>query len=171
LTDGLQQLNEMERERAVAEFLKCCGSSAWAGRLADARPFRQGDELLRASDRIWWELDARDWLEAFSHHPKIGEKKPEANAVSEEARRWSEEEQAATRSTAAEIMRELAAANREYERRFGFIYIICASGKSTEEMLSLLKARLRNEVDTELRVAAEEQRRITHLRLKKLLER
>jgi OHCU decarboxylase len=169
LTDALQKLNESPRAEAVQEFLKCCGSEAWAGRMSDERPFHDLDSLLRAADSVWQGLNASDWLEAFGHHPRIGEKKA-AQEVSPEARRWSEEEQAAAGASSAEAMRELIAANREYERRFGFIFIVCATGKSTEEMLSLLQERLKNETDKELRVAAEEQRRITNLRLKKLLE-
>ena len=138
--------------------------------MARGRPFRDMDSLLRSSDDIWWGLDAKDWLEAFGHHPKIGEKKAAQN-VSDEAQRWSEEEQAGARLANEEIGQELLAANLEYERRFGFIFIVCATGKSTEEMLALLKARLNNDADRELHIAAEEQRRITHLRLRKLLER
>jgi OHCU decarboxylase len=165
----LQRLNEMARSEAVEELLKCCGSLNWATRLTDERPFHNTDSILRTSDRIWWSLDAKDWLEAFSHHPKIGERRA-AQDVSEEAQRWSEEEQSSTRLAAEETMLELINANHEYERKFGFIFIVCASGKSTEEMLGLLKVRLKNGVDQELRIAAEEQRRITNLRLKKLLE-
>ena len=166
---GLQQLNELPRNEAIGELLKCCGSKVWAGRMTDARPFDDLESLLSTSDRIWLGLDAGDWLEAFSHHPKIGEKRA-ASPVSTEARRWSEEEQAGARRASAETMRELVAANREYESKFGFIFIVCATGKTTEEMLALVKERMNNETDKELRVAAEEQRRITHLRLKKLLE-
>lgn len=162
-------MNNMARSEAVEELLKACGSLDWATRLADERPFHDLNSLLNRSDDIWWSLGEKDWLEAFSHHPKIGERRA-AHAVSEEARRWSEEEQSSTRLAAEETMLALINANHEYERKFGFIFIVCATGKTTEEMLALLKARLKNGSDEELRVAAEEQRRITHLRLKKLLE-
>lgn len=165
----LEQLNSLTREEAEQELLKCCGSRQWAARMAAERPFHELEVLLATADRIWLGLDAKDWLEAFSHHPKIGEKSA-AEKVSDEARRWSEDEQSATGKSSAETMMELAAANREYERRFGFIFIVCAMGKTAEEMLSLLSSRLGNDADTELRIAAEEQRRIMHLRLKKLLE-
>jgi OHCU decarboxylase len=161
-------LNAASREEAVSELLKCCGSENWAGRLADERPFHDLDSLLRAADQIWQGLNASDWLEAFGHHPRIGEKRA-AQEVSPEARRWSEEEQATAGASPAEAMQELIAANHEYERRFGFIFIVCATGKTTEEMLALLQERLKNETDKELRVASEEQRRITNLRLKKLI--
>jgi OHCU decarboxylase len=169
LSDGLEKFNALAHEAVVQELLKCCGSERWAARMADARPFHDVDSLLRTSDRIWLSLDAKDWLEAFGHHPKIGERKAAAK-VSEDAQRWSEEEQAGTRDSSEDVMKELLAANREYERRFGFIFIVCATGKTTEEMLALLKDRLKNDADRELHVAAEEQRRITRLRLKKLLE-
>ncbi|MBD0369611.1 MAG: 2-oxo-4-hydroxy-4-carboxy-5-ureidoimidazoline decarboxylase [Pyrinomonadaceae bacterium] len=169
MSDRLRQLNALESEEAVREFLKCCGSKRWAERMAKERPFHDVDSLLTTSDHICSSLDASDWLEAFSHHPKIGERRA-AQAVSSEARKWSEEEQAGAKNSSEETMRELIEANREYERRFGFIFIVCATGKSTEEMLNLLKARLKNDADKELSVAAEEQRRITRLRLKKLLE-
>jgi OHCU decarboxylase len=137
--------------------------------MAAERPFEVVAELLESTDRIWWELEPKDWLEAFSHHPKIGEKRA-APAQSSEAARWSEQEQVGTRNAREELLRELAALNRAYEERFGFIFIVCATGKTTEEMLALLRERLGNDLDTELRIAAEEQRRITHLRLRKLLE-
>ncbi len=170
MSEELQQLNNLPREDLINELIKACGSRRWAERLTDARPFHDLDSLLRTSDRVWLGLDSSDWLEAFGHHPKIGEKRA-AKDVSERERRWSEEEQASVRSAAEETMAELMTANREYERKFGFIFIVCATGRSTEEMLSMLKERLKNDADRELHIAAEEQRRITHLRLKKLLER
>lgn len=169
MSAGLQQLNDSSREEAVSELLKCCGSESWANRVTDERPFHDLDSLLRTSDRIWLALDASDWLEAFGHHPRIGERKA-ARDVSDQSQRWSEEEQSGAGTSSEVAMRELIAANSEYESRFGFIFIVCATGKSTKEMLALLKERLKNETDKELRVAAEEQRRITNLRLKKLFE-
>lgn len=162
-------LNSLPPGDAVAELLKCCGSARWAERMAAERPFEVVAELLESTDRIWWELEPQDWLEAFSHHPKIGEKKAAATQ-STDAARWSEQEQSGTRTADEELLAELSALNRAYEESFGFIFIVCASGKTTEEMIALLRERLHNDVDTELRVAAEEQRRITHLRLRKLLE-
>jgi OHCU decarboxylase len=169
LRDGLAALNALSREEAAAELLKCCGSSMWAQALAAHRPFNSIGELLETADKLWWALEPRDWLEAFSRHPKIGEKKAAA-AQSAEAARWSEQEQAGTRAAAEETRKELAALNQAYEERFGFIFIVCATGKTTEEMLALIRERLTNDDETELRVAAEEQRRITHLRLRKLLQ-
>ncbi len=169
MTEKLEQLNSMKRDDAVAELMKACGSSRWAERMADERPFHDEAALLSEADRLWWSLGASDWLEAFSHHPKIGERRA-AQEVSAQARSWSEEEQSGTRDASELSRRELLAANREYESRYGFIFIVCATGKTTTEMLALCRARLNNDAETELRVAAEEQRRITALRLKKLLE-
>jgi len=134
-----------------------------------ARPFANVDELLRKADSIWWSLSSEDWLEAFHAHPKIGEKKAAA-AQSEEALQWSAQEQSGVNDAAATTMAALAAGNRDYEHRFGFIFSVCATGKSSEEMLAILQARLQNDAETEIAVAAEEQRKITRLRLEKLLQ-
>lgn len=165
----MERLNSLPHEEAEAELLKCCGSTLWARRMAEERPFHDLQELLAKADAEWWALDAEDWLEAFSRHPKIGEKKSE-RSQSAGARAWSEQEQSGTRSADEETKHQLAAANREYESKFGHIYIVCATGKTADEMLSICRERLSNDPDAELRVAAEEQRRITHLRLRKLLE-
>ncbi len=133
-----------------------------------ARPFADVDELLIKADSVWWSLNAEDWLEAFRAHPKIGEKQGAA-PQSEEARTWSAQEQSGIKDAAANTMSALAAGNQDYEQRFGFIFIVCATGKSSEEMLAILKGRLRNDAETETGIAAEEQRKITRLRLEKLL--
>jgi len=169
LTTALDHLNKLPSEDAQAEFLKCCGSQRLARAMIEARPFENKDELLNEADRVWWSLDSADWLEAFRAHPKIGEKKA-ATAQSEEAQAWSEQEQSETQNAAAGTMAALAEGNREYEERFGFIFIVCATGKSSEEMLAILNYRLSNDRNTEIRAAAEEQRKITRLRLERLLK-
>lgn len=125
-----------------------------------ARPFVSRDDLMDRSDRIWRSLQPTDWLEAFAAHPRIG---------SRAASGWAAGEQAGARGADESVLTRLAARNREYEARFGHIFIVCASGKSADEMLALLEARLDNEPDAELSIAAEEQRKITRLRLDKLL--
>jgi OHCU decarboxylase len=165
----LDEFNALPPEAAQAELMKCCGSRNWAQAMADARPFGDIEGLLSTADRIWWSLKAADWLEAFSHHPQIGEKKG-ARAQAAEASRWSEEEQSGTRGAEVETKEALASANRVYLRKFGYIFIVCATGKNSDEMLSLCEERLSNDAQTELRIAAGEQRRITQLRLRKLLE-
>ena len=136
--------------------------------MTSARPFSNVDDLLAKADSVWWSLDNQDWLEAFRAHPKIGEKKAAATQ-SEQARSWSVQEQSAAARATPEVIFALAEGNREYEQRFGFIYIVCATGKSSEELLKVLEARLKNGSETELRNAAEEQRKITRLRLEKFL--
>lgn len=167
---GLERLNALTSEGAEAEFLSCCGSTNWTRKMADARPFQNEQGLLVNAERIWWSLDESDWLEAFSRHPKIGEKKA-AVAQDAEAARWSEEEQSGTHTASRDALSELAEANRAYEQKFGYIFIICATGKNSLEMLENLRKRLENDPQTEIRIAAEEQLKITHLRLRKLLER
>jgi len=173
LTQGIARLNALSSEEAQAELLKCCGSTNWARRMARQRPFPSGADAMRrlldSADRVWWDLGREDWLEAFTRHPRIGEKAA-AKDASAETRRWSEEEQSGTRSAREQVLAALAKANRAYEQRFGYVFIVCATGKSSEEMLALLQQRLQNDPAAELRMAAEEQRRITHLRLQKLLQ-
>ena len=164
----LASLNSLSPSEAEAEFLKCCGSKNWARQLTAARPFASHDELIAKADRIWWSLDSEDWLAAFHSHPKIGEKKAAApTAVA--AQRWSEDEQAGIRDSAQQTLDALANLNQTYEEKFGYIFIVCASGKSSDEILAILRARLDNNADAELRVAAAEQAKITELRLGKLL--
>ena len=166
--EGLARLNSLTSEEAFALLLACCGSTRWAEKMVDSRPFHEARSLFESADRVWWGLGREDWLEAFRSHPKIGERKA-ARETGAEASRWSEEEQKQARVARAETLDALAEANRVYEERFGYIFIVCATGKSSDEMLAILKRRLANEPDTELCVAAEEQRRITRLRLQKLL--
>ena len=167
--NSLEQLNSLPVAEAVREFRKCCGSGDWAQQMAAERPFSTSDELSKAADRVWWSLESADWLEAFRSHPKIGEKKA-ADAVSPEARSWSADEQASISSAGRDTMHSLAELNQRYEEKFGYIYIVCATGKRSEEMLGLLRERMDNDPDTELRTAASEQAKITQLRLRKLIE-
>ena len=168
-TDGqVGRLNRLTGEEARAALLDCCGSARWAREVASLRPFRDVGHLLDAGERIWFALGRVDWLEAFRAHPRIGEKKA-AGPVSEDARRWSEREQSRASAAAEETKAALAEGNRAYEEKFGFIFIVCATGKTAREMLAILRGRMKNDAETELRAAAAEQWRITELRLKKLL--
>jgi OHCU decarboxylase len=168
MIQSLNRLNGLPPNDAAADFLKCCGSTRWARALAEGRPFETLDDVLAEADRVWWSLNEADWLEAFRAHPKIGEKKA-AVTQSVEAQKWSAQEQSGVAQASAETIDELAERNREYEDRFGFIFIVCASGKSSEEMLGIINERIRNDAETELRTAATEQSKITRLRLEKLL--
>ena len=165
---ALDRVNALPTVEAVAAFAQCCASSAWATAMAAQRPYRNPDALYETADRIWRDLGPDAWREAFDGHPRIGERKSAAARTATEAR-WSAEEQAAAQHADAAVSAELAAAQRAYEARFGHIFLICATGLSAPEMLAALHARVRNDPQTELRVAAEEQRKITRLRLEKLL--
>ena len=160
----LSELNGLSRSRAAAEFLKCCGSSRWASEMSASRPFDALDQMQQRSDEIWASLSKTDWLEAFAVHPRIGGRSPGSRS------RWAAEEQSGAASADDESKARLAALNDLYERRFGYIFIVCATGKSAAEMLNLLEARLSNGPNAELLNATEEQRKITNLRLAKLME-
>jgi len=168
MTISLQQLNTTAASQAETELLTCCGSQKWARQMVERRPFENLDEVVTSAHSIWWSLDAADWLEAFSHHPKIGEKKA-AGPQPTSAQAWSAQEQSRASGAAPQLRQELDEANRDYERQFGYIFIVCATGKSSAEILSLLHERISNSAETELRVAAGEQAKITELRLRKLL--
>jgi len=166
----LDDLNLLSRTEAAIGFSRCCGSSQWAKTMALKRPFFDQDELLKAADSVWRRLSADDWKEAFSHHPKIGDVETLREKFAS-TRTWAEGEQAGARKATEEILDSLASTNAEYEKKFGYIFIVCATGKSAEEMLSLLEQRLQNDPKDEVNIAAEEQRKITQLRLHKLLDR
>src|SRR5215210_1395142 len=146
------KLNRLSADEARAALLACCGSTRWASEVAALRPFWDVGQLLNLGGRVWRELPKEDWLEAFRAHPKIGQSKAERE-MGAEARRWSEGEQARARAASDETLDALSEANREYEGRFGFIFIVCATGRSAEEMLALLRSRIDHDPETELRVA------------------
>ena len=164
----LAWLNSLPAAEAEKELLQCCGSTRWAQQMAAARPYPTFDALLASANEIWWSLDRNDWLEAFRSHPKIGEKKP-AEPVSTQAHQWSGQEQSGVVTASQETVDSLATLNRAYEEKFGFIFIICATGKTSGEMLSALRERIEHDAADELPIAAAEQSKITVLRLKKLL--
>jgi OHCU decarboxylase len=145
---------------AEALFLRCCGSKRWARAMAAARPFGGLAAVLDTADRIGNALTPIDWREAFAAHPKIGERTGDA---------WAAAEQDGASRASADVRERLAEANRAYEARFGYIFIICAAGKTADAMLAAAEERLRHDPDRELRVAAEEQRKITRLRLSNVL--
>jgi OHCU decarboxylase len=164
----LGRLNALPSAAAEAELLACCGSRRWARELAARRPFAAPSALLAAADEVWGSLAAEDWHEAFRAHPRIGERKA-APTQGARAAAWSAGEQSGASASSAAVAEALAEGNRAYEARFGHIYIVCATGKTGDEMLAILRARLANDAATELRAAAAEQAKITRLRLEKLL--
>lgn len=137
--------------------------------MAGRRPFQDEGTLLTVSDKIWGGLTAPDWQEAFRSHPRIGEAKAPQEA-SQQSAAWSGQEQQKVAEAGESVRLALSEANREYERKFGQIFIVCATGKSPEEILTILQRRLSNDSPTELREAAEQQRQITQLRLRKWLQ-
>jgi OHCU decarboxylase len=157
----LTELNALPPADAQTALLKCCGSKRWVKRMVAGRPFATADDLLQAADDAARELTDEDWLEAFAAHPRIGERSQSA---------WSQQEQAAALTAEADVQERLARGNRAYEDKFGFIFIVFASGKSPDEILQLLERRMKNDRAAEIRNAAGEQRKITRNRLQKLLE-
>lgn len=164
----LELLNTLGRAESEHALLQCCGSSRWARELTAGRPYENLEALIARAHEIWWSLDPGDWLEAFRSHPKIGEKKA-ARPVSDQSRQWSGEEQAGVSNATQQTVDSLATLNRVYEEKFGFIFIICATGMTSEEMLAALRERLENDSARELTIAAAEQAKITELRLRKLV--
>jgi 2-oxo-4-hydroxy-4-carboxy-5-ureidoimidazoline decarboxylase len=167
--DALRRLDALDADAARGELGRCCGASRWVEAMLTARPFVTEAGLRAAAERAFAEMKRADWREAFAHHPRIGDRAAlEARFAS--TRSWSLSEQGTVASAGQEVLDALATANRAYEERFGYVFIVCATGKTPQEMLALAEARLANDPDTELAVAAAEQRRITALRLSKLLE-
>jgi 2-oxo-4-hydroxy-4-carboxy-5-ureidoimidazoline decarboxylase len=165
---NLAAINDWEPVEAALAFCRCCGSTRWSREMQWARPFESEAAVLEAADRIWWALEPADWLEAFASHPKIGAREA---ALPEHARTeaWSRAEQSGAGNASTEVLEKLAEMNRRYESRFGYIFIVCATGKSGDEMLAILESRLSNSPDDEIRCAAAEQAKITRIRLEKTL--
>ena len=165
---AVAELDDLPDREAAGLLASCCGSTGWVQAMVAARPFGSLPALLSAAERCWADLKPADWLEAFRHHPRIGE---QAAAVPQrpESGGWSAAEQAGVGSAPDATRQALAELNRQYEARFGYIYIVSAAGKSAEELLAIARERLRNAPDVELLTAAREQQKITRLRLEKLL--
>ena len=153
-------VNALSDERARAALQRCCGARHWVDAMLAARPFVNDAELLASAERVWWKLGRADWLEAFAHHSRIGERAGDA---------WSWREQAGMDGAGEDTRRALAQGNRDYEKRFGYVFLICATGKTAEQMLEALRGRLMHDPATELRIAAGEQASITRLRLDNLV--
>ena len=162
---AFNQLPEQERKENLA---KCCGATAWVEKMMRRFPLADKATLLKEAEKLWWQCTAADWLEAFTHHPRIGSREMMAQKFSSTAQ-WAADEQKGTSQAAAATIDALLLGNKAYEEKFGFIFIVCATGKSATEMLSVLQARLPNEKENETRIAAAEQSKITALRLEKLL--
>lgn len=168
MKDVLARWNALPFEDAAEEILPCCGSKAWARAMALRRPIRDETALLAACDEVWKNLPSSDWMEAFASHPRIGESHGPASA-SQRSAGWSKTEQQKVSGAEEEVKFALAEGNRAYEKRFNRIFIVCATGKSAPEILEILRRRLQNDDNAELRETVEQQRQIMHIRLKKLL--
>jgi OHCU decarboxylase len=161
---GLDRFNRLSDEEAAGELLAVCHSRRWAKEVAAGRPYADVAALQRAADDVWLGLSPEDWREAFQAHPRIGEGGGASAG-------WSRQEQAGVGGADQDLRERLARGNAEYEARFGHVFLISAAGRDASEILAALTERLGNDPDTELRVAAEEHRRITRLRLEKLMAR
>lgn len=164
----LSELNSLPKPALAEALSKCCGATAWVEAMTTVFPVAAEETLFAQASTIWHQLAPKDWREAFTHHPKIGD----INSLKEKfasTSTWAAGEQAAVQHTSEAVLEALAAGNARYEEKFNYIFIVCATGKSAEEMLALLEARLPNEPDQEIHIAMEEQAKITEIRLKKLL--
>jgi 2-oxo-4-hydroxy-4-carboxy-5-ureidoimidazoline decarboxylase len=159
--------NEADEPEALHAMLACCGSRRWAKAMVALRPIASVEELSAAADRLWSTMEEPDWMEAFACHPRIGKRNTQHAALKSAA--WSAQEQSSTAQAADRVLADLAAGNTLYEERYGFTYIVCATGKTAEEMLAILHRRLAGSREAELREAAEQQRQITQIRLGKWL--
>lgn len=165
MDDAAARLNALPDPEAREALLACCGSTAWTEEMLARRPFADDADLLERAGRVWWALEPEDWREAFSRHPRIGERKVDASTRSGA---WSRAEQAGVAEAPDQVHAALEEENRRYERLFGHVFLIRAAGRSAEEMLAELRRRLRNDPETELREAAREQLEIAKLRLRRL---
>ena len=156
----IDELNALPDLRAQDVLRACCGSSRWVAAMLAQRPFDSLEQMLDASDKAWSKTGEEDWIEAFAHHPRIGDRRVSG---------WAGAEQSMALSAAATVQEKLADSNRKYEDRFGRIYIVCATGMTAEEMLNDVSARMQNDDATELRISAGEQNKITRIRIRKLL--
>lgn len=170
----LHEFNILPKEKLIEELTNCCGSSAWVQKMLSFVPAEDLVELLEDAEELWWKCSEQDWKEAFAHHPKIGDtdslKKKFASTANPIAIGWASAEQCGISEANEETIQALIEGNRLYEEKFGYIFIVCATGKSAEEMLGILHARLTHDPTTEIEIAADEQDKITKLRLEKLLD-
>lgn len=164
----LAALNSLEAPALLQVLTNCCGSERWVEKIMGIFPVQDEDSLLQEATRNWYNCTEADWREAFSHHPKIGDLQSLQQKFATTAK-WAASEQAGVKQTSMAVLEALTKGNTAYEARFGYLFIVCATGKSAEEMLALLQARLHNDPAREINIAMEEQNKITHLRLRKLL--
>jgi 2-oxo-4-hydroxy-4-carboxy-5-ureidoimidazoline decarboxylase len=165
----LHEFNILPKQQLMAALTKCCGSSSWVNRMLPFIPADDLIELLEDAEEQWWQCNEDDWKEAFTHHPKIGDVESLKKKISSTGE-WASGEQSGVHAASNEIIEKLAESNRLYEEQFGYIFIVCATGKTADEMLKMLQERLTNSPEEEIKIAADEQNKITKLRIEKLLE-
>lgn len=165
----VESLNAKSSGEAAQDFERCCGSHVWVEKMLARRPFLSVDDLFCAADDIWFKLAHEDWLEAFAHHPRIGGDVEALRAKFASTASWAENEQKGVTQATEDVLHQLSKLNDDYFEKFGYIFIVCATGKSAQEMLEILKGRMPNAKDEELKVAAAEQAKITKIRLEKLI--
>lgn len=165
----LHQINHLGKEELSKELYKCCGSATWVNNMLKYFPVEELIELLENSEEEWWKCSEADWKEAFAQHPRIGDLESIRKKFAATAD-WASSEQGGVQNAKEETLKALAEANKLYEEKFGYIFIICATGKSAEEIFASLQTRLQNSPEVEIDIAADEQLQILQLRLEKLLE-
>ena len=163
----LEYINSLTQEQAQEAFYKCSGSTVWTDAMLNERPFVNAEDIKSQAEECWHNLTHEDWLNAFGHHPKIGDLDALRTKFASTAG-WASNEQSSVSEASEETIKRLAQGNKEYEEKFGYIFIVCASGKSASEMLSILEDRLKNPPEVEFEMACNEQKKITQLRLEKL---
>jgi len=164
----LHELNNLPIEKLKQALFNCCGSNTWVNNMLQFFPADDMVELLIDAEDQWYQCPESDWLEAFSHHPPIGDIKSLSKKFADTAQ-WASSEQSKVNQASIEIINTLAEGNHTYLQKFGFIFIVCATGKTASEMLTLLESRLPNDRQDELKIAMDEQNKITQLRIQKLL--
>ena len=164
----LAHLNGLDDAAALEALRTCCGAERWARGMVARRPFYSREQLFGLAEQVWWALGDGDWREAFTHHPQIGADPDALRARFAATADWSSQEQQGVAAASEATIQALAQANRDYLQRYGYIFIVCATGKTADQMLALLQARMHHEPADELRFAAAEQAKITRLRLEKL---
>jgi 2-oxo-4-hydroxy-4-carboxy-5-ureidoimidazoline decarboxylase len=173
---SLDDLNALSEEGARVQFFNCCASTRWARLMSEQRPFGSLSQMEETAEDIWGSLNREDWLEAFAGHATIGGTPVVPSGAGStvgdrtSAQSWASNEQSGMNAASPDVRERLAAANRDYEARFGYIFIVCATGKSAAEMLDMVERRMGHDPETEIAVAANEQRKITRLRLMRLVE-
>lgn len=164
---SIAEFDHLDIERKKQLLQQCCGSSSWVNKMLSVFPVEDLVELFEAAEEKWYQCSEEDWKEAFDHHPKIGD----INSLREKfaaTKNWASKEQSGVDNASENIITQLAEGNNKYEQKFGFIFIVCATGKSAEEMLNILQGRINNTPEEEIKIAVAEQDKITKLRLEKL---